>query len=202
MNRSRWTIETRDRSNGALRTAGAFGIYAQHAADGRGSVVRVADVIARSHERGATTPPEITYSLAGVPYDNGKKVKVVAKVAVPGSRVLRIWSRPHTHRRRGEGARRTRQCEIADRQERARPDAPRRPKHRLLEGILREKGHARSRARYRASNLDAPRGFPFVSLSARALSGPRSPTRRSSTLGYDFRTSTCIRETSGTCPTA
>lgn len=78
-----WTIATEDVSDAALIGAGAFGIYTQHATDGRGMVMRVGDVVARSHEQPTITVPSITYSLAGAVYDSGKRVNVVAKVPVP-----------------------------------------------------------------------------------------------------------------------
>ena len=80
----RWTLEAADDSIGALVGTGAFGVFTEHATDGRGMTVRLSDVIARSREEGLTSPPTITYSLAGVPFDGGNKVKVVAKVSVPG----------------------------------------------------------------------------------------------------------------------
>jgi hypothetical protein len=89
-----WTVQAEDDSTGAIPIAGAFGVYVQHATDGRGSVARVGDVVARSEEKGDTTPPVVTYSLAGIPVADGTKVKVVAKITVPGHVFFQYGTEP------------------------------------------------------------------------------------------------------------
>ncbi|MGH2753549.1 MAG: alkaline phosphatase D family protein [Actinomycetota bacterium] len=101
---TRWTLEAKDDSKAAIGGVGAFGIYTMHAADGRGAVVRVSDVVARSQQDPRSSPPAITYSLAGVPYGRGTTVKVVAKVAVPA----RVFFEYGTDPALATGARRVR----------------------------------------------------------------------------------------------
>lgn len=76
-----WNIDTADASPGALTGAGPFGLFAEHAVDGRGAALRVSDFVAWSQEKPAYTAPSITYSMAG-PIQQ-QHVKVVAKSAVP-----------------------------------------------------------------------------------------------------------------------
>ncbi len=76
-----WNIDVQDASPAALTGAGPFGLFAEHAVDGRGAALRVSDYVAWSHEKPSYSAPTITYSLAGPIQQTG--VKVVAKSAVP-----------------------------------------------------------------------------------------------------------------------
>ncbi|HEV2755474.1 MAG TPA: alkaline phosphatase D family protein [Actinomycetota bacterium] len=76
-----WNVDTADASPAALTDAGPFGVFAEHAIDGRGAAMRVGDVVAWSQDKRSYTAPSITYSMAG-PVQRGR-AKVVAKSAVP-----------------------------------------------------------------------------------------------------------------------
>lgn len=77
----RWDVEAVDATPGALLGKGAFGIFVEHATDGRGAVLRVLDFVAHSHERPSPSSPAIAYSFVGPPL--GGSVRAVAKTAVP-----------------------------------------------------------------------------------------------------------------------
>jgi hypothetical protein len=76
-----WNIDVADAAPAALTSRGPFGLFAEHAIDGRGAALRVSDFVARSPDRRWYTAPSITYSLAGPIQTTG--IKVVAKTAVP-----------------------------------------------------------------------------------------------------------------------
>jgi hypothetical protein len=76
-----WNVDVTDASPGALTGPGPFGLFAEHAVDGRGAALRVSDFVAWSHEKPSYTAPHVTYSLAGPIQQTG--VDVVAKSAVP-----------------------------------------------------------------------------------------------------------------------
>ncbi|MDP9067139.1 MAG: hypothetical protein M3N53_02170 [Actinomycetota bacterium] len=77
----KWTLEVIDSAPDAIRTKGAFGVCFQHATDRRSAAARVVDFVARSDERGSTTPPALTFSFVGPP--SGSSATAVAKTAVP-----------------------------------------------------------------------------------------------------------------------
>jgi hypothetical protein len=76
-----WNVDVTDASPGALRDAGPFGMFAEHAVDGRGAALRVGEIVAWSHDKASYTAPSITYSMAGPVQD--ARARVVAKTAVP-----------------------------------------------------------------------------------------------------------------------
>lgn len=76
-----WMIDYRDASSDALADRGPFGVVVQHALDGRGVTVRIAEVVVWSAQRPQTTVPQIDYCLAAPPYEGN--VGVVAKASVP-----------------------------------------------------------------------------------------------------------------------
>ncbi|MDQ3953599.1 MAG: alkaline phosphatase D family protein [Actinomycetota bacterium] len=76
-----WNVDTADAGPDALTSSGPFGLFAEHAVDGRGAVLRVSDFVAWSQEKASYTAPSITYSMAGPIQQT--RVKVVAKTAVP-----------------------------------------------------------------------------------------------------------------------
>ncbi|MFP5298733.1 MAG: alkaline phosphatase D family protein [Actinomycetota bacterium] len=78
-----WSLEVTDTDAAALLGSGPFGFYFSHARDGRGFTAQIEHITARSHERIAVSRPSITYSLVGVPHDEGKRIVAVAKSAVP-----------------------------------------------------------------------------------------------------------------------
>lgn len=76
-----WNIDTADPSPSALTGRGPFGLFAEHAVDGRGAVLRVSDFVAWSQEKSSYTEPSVTNAMAGPIQQT--RVKVVAKCAVP-----------------------------------------------------------------------------------------------------------------------
>ncbi|HVF53829.1 MAG TPA: alkaline phosphatase D family protein [Actinomycetota bacterium] len=76
-----WMIDRVDADPKAITGKGAFGIFTQHATDGRGSVARVHDFVARSAETPSTTAPTIAYALTGPPTERG--IRAIAKAVVP-----------------------------------------------------------------------------------------------------------------------
>lgn len=80
---SGWTLSTQDSSDAAITDRGAFGIFHEHAMDKRGSVVRCLEFTARSGQPPSYTRPGVVVSLAGPAYDSQKKIRLVAKTAVP-----------------------------------------------------------------------------------------------------------------------
>ncbi|HEX2295247.1 MAG TPA: alkaline phosphatase D family protein [Actinomycetota bacterium] len=76
-----WNIDTADASPGALTGRGPFGLFAEHAVDGRGAALKVSDFVAWSQEKGSYTVPSVTYSMAGPIQQT--RVKAVAKTDVP-----------------------------------------------------------------------------------------------------------------------
>ena len=89
---ARWQVEVTDTTPKALPGRGAFGVFAQHAVDGRGAALRVLEYVAYSHDRPAVTPPSITYALAGPP-DAGS-IRAVAKTAVPATVGFQVATDP------------------------------------------------------------------------------------------------------------
>lgn len=87
-----WAIEVVDAAPEAITTPGAFGMYFMHATDRRASAFRVVDFVARSNEKGTTTPPAVAFGLAGPPV--GSTVQVVAKTAVPSRVRFEVASDP------------------------------------------------------------------------------------------------------------
>ena len=79
----RWGVEAVDASTSALTGKAPFGVFTEHAVDGRGVVLRVLELAAYSKERPAHTSPAIAYSLVGPPFDG--KIRAVAKTSVPAS---------------------------------------------------------------------------------------------------------------------
>lgn len=88
----RWAIETTDGSDGAITSRGPFGLFFMHATDRRAATVRVADFVARSSERGATTRPSIEFSFAGPLRKDA--VRVLAKSTVPAAVRFEVATEP------------------------------------------------------------------------------------------------------------
>ncbi|MDQ3981393.1 MAG: hypothetical protein M3271_01785, partial [Actinomycetota bacterium] len=54
-----WNIDIADASPGALTEAGPFGLFAEHALDGRGAALRLSDYVAWSQEKPSYTAPHV-----------------------------------------------------------------------------------------------------------------------------------------------
>jgi hypothetical protein len=89
---ARWGVEVTDTTTRSIPGRGAFGIFAEHAVDGRGTVVRVLEFAAYSHDHPLITPPTIAYSLVGPP--DGASVHAVAKTAVPAALAFELSQEP------------------------------------------------------------------------------------------------------------
>lgn len=89
-----WMIDVEDRSSAAYTGAAPFGVFTEHALDKQGTVIRVAEFMARSAARPSKTPPAIVYALAGPVYDSGNKVSVVAQTLVPAAVRFRFGREP------------------------------------------------------------------------------------------------------------
>lgn len=79
----KWSIEAVDASPDALTGKGQFGIFAEHATDERGVVLRVLEIAAYSQERPSPSAPAVAYALVGPPF--GGSIRAVAKTSVPSS---------------------------------------------------------------------------------------------------------------------
>jgi hypothetical protein len=80
---ARWGVDVTDASPRSIPGRGPFGIFAEHAVDGRGAVLRVLELVAYSQDHPTITSPAIAYSLVGPPGDGA--IRAVAKAAVPAS---------------------------------------------------------------------------------------------------------------------
>lgn len=91
---SGWTLSTQDASDKALLGRGAFGVFTEHALDKKGSVVRCTEFTAKSGQPPTATRPGVVLSMAGPAYDGQKKVRLVAKSAVPAKIRFQVGTEP------------------------------------------------------------------------------------------------------------
>jgi hypothetical protein len=89
---ARWGIDITDATTQSIAGRGPFGIFAEHAVDGRGAVLRVLEFAAYSQDHRLTTPPTIAYALMGPP--GNTTVRAVAKTAVPASVGFEVSKEP------------------------------------------------------------------------------------------------------------
>ncbi|HEY7875478.1 MAG TPA: alkaline phosphatase D family protein [Actinomycetota bacterium] len=89
---ARWGIDVTDATPQTIPGRGSFGVFAEHAIDGRGAALRVLEYVAYSQDRPSVTPAHIVYSLVGPP-DN-EHVSAVAKTAVPATVGFQVSKEP------------------------------------------------------------------------------------------------------------
>jgi PhoD-like phosphatase len=89
---ARWGIDVTDATPKTIPGRGSFGVFAEHATDERGAVLRVLEFVAYSQDRPSVSAPEIAYSLVGPP-DN-ERIRAVAKVAVPATVGFQVAKEP------------------------------------------------------------------------------------------------------------
>ena len=89
-----WTLTAIDSSDKALTERGPFGIFHEHALDKSGSVMRCQEFTARSGQSPVPTRPGIVVSMAGPAYDDQKKMRLIAKTAVPSDIQFLVGTEP------------------------------------------------------------------------------------------------------------
>jgi hypothetical protein len=91
---SGWTLATQDTSDKALLGRGAFGVFTEHALNKKGTAVRCKEFTARSQQPRTVTRPGVVLAIAGPAYDEQKKVRLVAKSAVPARISFHVGTEP------------------------------------------------------------------------------------------------------------